>query len=168
MFNWKQINIRTTKKRYSCSKRLITYRMQFFSFSIITFNSFTIDIFWGSLGLAIISSGTQIWSQIILDPDHLTEYLFFYHCYVFKNQPIVFLDQHNKQKLVPAPIIRIFMWNVSFACKVLLLCNFIPIALRHGCSPVNLPHIFRTAFSKNTPGWLLQNWILLRLHFQFC
>ena len=30
-----------------------------------------------------------------------------------------------------------------------LLCNFIEIALRHGCSPVNLLHISRTPFSKN-------------------
>ena len=30
-----------------------------------------------------------------------------------------------------------------------------PIALRHGCSPVNLLHIFRTAFPRNTSGWLL-------------
>ena len=36
-----------------------------------------------------------------------------------------------------------------------LLCNFIEITLRHGCSPVNLLHIFRTPFSKNTSGWLL-------------
>ena len=28
----------------------------------------------------------------------------------------------------------------------LMLCNFIEIALRHGCSPVNLLHIFRTPF----------------------
>ena len=31
------------------------------------------------------------------------------------------------------------------------------IALRHGCSPVNLLHIFRTLFYKNTTGWLLLN-----------
>ena len=36
-----------------------------------------------------------------------------------------------------------------------LLCNFIEIALRHGCSPVNLLHIFRPPFSKNTSGRLL-------------
>ena len=36
-----------------------------------------------------------------------------------------------------------------------LLCNFIEIALRHGCSPVNLLHIFRTPFPKNTSGGLL-------------
>ena len=36
-----------------------------------------------------------------------------------------------------------------------LLCNFIEIALQNGCSPVNLLHIFRTPFPKNTSGWLL-------------
>ena len=33
--------------------------------------------------------------------------------------------------------------------------NFIEITLSHGCSPVNLQHIFRTHFPKNTSGWLL-------------
>ena len=33
--------------------------------------------------------------------------------------------------------------------------NFIEIALRHRYSPENLLHIFRTAFLKNTSGWLL-------------
>ena len=41
------------------------------------------------------------------------------------------------------------------AISIKLLCNFIKIALRHGCSPVNLLHIFRTPFLKNTSGWLL-------------
>ena len=35
--------------------------------------------------------------------------------------------------------------------------NLIQIALRHGCSRVNLLHIFRTAFPKNTAAWLLLN-----------
>ena len=35
------------------------------------------------------------------------------------------------------------------------LCNFIEIAIRHGCSPVNLLHIFTTPFLKNTSGRLL-------------
>ena len=34
-------------------------------------------------------------------------------------------------------------------------CNFIEITFRHGCSPVNLLHIFRTSFPKNTSGRLL-------------
>ena len=38
-----------------------------------------------------------------------------------------------------------------------LLCNFIEIALRRGCSPANLLHIFRTPFLDNTSGWLLLN-----------
>ena len=33
--------------------------------------------------------------------------------------------------------------------------HFIQIALWHGCSPVNLLHIFRTPFPKNTSGGLL-------------
>ena len=38
--------------------------------------------------------------------------------------------------------------------SIKLLCNFIEITLRHGCSPVNLLHIFRTPFPKNTSGRL--------------
>ena len=33
--------------------------------------------------------------------------------------------------------------------------NCIEITLRHGCSLVNLLHIFRTPFPRNTSGWLL-------------
>ena len=40
------------------------------------------------------------------------------------------------------------------AISINLLCNFIGIALRHGCCPVNLLHIFRTSFLKNTSGQL--------------
>ena len=35
-----------------------------------------------------------------------------------------------------------------------LLCNFNEITLRHGCSTVNLLHIFRTHFLMNTSGCL--------------
>ena len=45
--------------------------------------------------------------------------------------------------------------------SIKLLCNFIEIALRHGCIPVNLLHIFRTSFPKNTSGGVL----LLLTHF---
>ena len=33
--------------------------------------------------------------------------------------------------------------------------TLIEITLQHGCSPVNLQHIFRSPFRKNTSGWLL-------------
>ena len=36
------------------------------------------------------------------------------------------------------------------AISMKLLCNFIEITPWHGCSPVNLLHIFRTPFPKNT------------------
>ena len=38
------------------------------------------------------------------------------------------------------------------------------IALRHGYSPVNLPHIFRTPFPKNTSEWLLLNFIRITIN----
>ena len=41
------------------------------------------------------------------------------------------------------------------AISIKLQSNFIEIALWHGCSPINLLHIFRTPFSMNTSGWLL-------------
>ena len=39
--------------------------------------------------------------------------------------------------------------------KVTKQSNFIEVTLRHACSPVNLLHIFKTPFTKNTSGWLL-------------
>ena len=39
--------------------------------------------------------------------------------------------------------------------EIELLCSFIEIALREGRSPVNLLHISRTPFPKNTYGGLL-------------
>ena len=51
--------------------------------------------------------------------------------------------------------------------SIKLQSNFIEIALRHGCSPVNLLHIFRTPFLKNTSGRVLlqdqQKWDLLEM-----
>ena len=36
-----------------------------------------------------------------------------------------------------------------------IIFSFIEITFWHGCSPVNLLHIFRTPFSKDTSEWLL-------------
>ena len=49
--------------------------------------------------------------------------------------------------------------------SIKILCNFIEITLRHGCSPVNLLYIFRTPFSKNTSGRLLLNCFVSYLKF---
>ena len=43
------------------------------------------------------------------------------------------------------------------AISIKLLCNFIEIALRHGYSPANLPHIFRKLFLGTPLGGFL--WI---------
>ena len=50
-----------------------------------------------------------------------------------------------------------FTWEHPWRSAILLMLksNFIEIALRHGCSPLNLLHIFRTPFPRNTSGWLL-------------
>ena len=40
-------------------------------------------------------------------------------------------------------------------CSINLQSNFIEITLRHDCSPINLLHIFRAPFYKNTCGGLL-------------
>ena len=41
------------------------------------------------------------------------------------------------------------------AFSIKFLCNFIEITFWHGCSPVNLLHIFTTSFPKNISGGLL-------------
>ena len=46
------------------------------------------------------------------------------------------------------------------AISIRLLCNFIEIALRHKCPPVDLLHIFRTPFRRNTSRCLLLNIII--------
>ena len=44
--------------------------------------------------------------------------------------------------------------------SIKLLCNVIEITLQHGCSPVNLLHIFRAPFPRNTSGGLLvEKWL---------
>ena len=41
-----------------------------------------------------------------------------------------------------------------------LLCNFIEITLRHGCSSVNLLNVFRAPFYKNVYGGLHLNLLI--------
>ena len=55
------------------------------------------------------------------------------------------------------------MPKCDFNKAVKLLCNFIEVALRHGWSPVNLLHVFRTSFLKNTSEGLLVS-LLVFIH----
>ena len=56
--------------------------------------------------------------------------------------------------------------------SIKLFLRFIEIAVLHGCSPVNLLHIFRTPFYKNNyRGFLLDfalNEIIPGKHLKFC
>ena len=52
------------------------------------------------------------------------------------------------------------------AISIKLQSNFIEITLRHGCSPVNLLHIFRTPFLKNSSGRPLLNQVSIDITLQ--
>ena len=57
------------------------------------------------------------------------------------------LKRQNKNKHYKKPL--------NYSMKNLVSPRFIEIALRHGCSPVNLLNTFRTPFPQNTFGWVL-------------
>ena len=48
--------------------------------------------------------------------------------------------------------------------SIKLQSNFTEITLRHGCSPLNLLHVFWTPFPRNTSGWLLLNVQITRIN----
>ena len=55
----------------------------------------------------------------------------------------------------------------KYMISIKLLCNFLEITLRDRYSPVNLLHIFRPPFPKNTSGRLLlksASWVLYNFH----
>ena len=61
--------------------------------------------------------------------------------------------EHYKDPFFTEPRMENCFWKFPVPSVALqLLCNFIKITLRHGCSPVNLLHIFRTPFTKNISG----------------
>ena len=53
------------------------------------------------------------------------------------------------------------------ATSIKLLCNFIEIALQHGCYPVDLLHIFTAPFPKNTSGQLLLDFDIFHIPYYF-
>ena len=65
--------------------------------------------------------------------------------------PEVFLGKH---------VLKIYSkFTGEHPCRsvisIKLQCNLTETTLLHGCSSVNLLHIFRTSFPKNISGWLL-------------
>ena len=62
---------------------------------------------------------------------------------------------HIPRKMCPENMPQIYRGPCRSVISLKLLCNFIEITLPNGCSPVNLLHILRTPFLKNTSEWLL-------------
>ena len=87
-----------------------------------------------------------------------------------------FLYCNFEKQLSIGAIIKRYSENMQQICKRKptpkcdFNSNFIEITLWYGCSPVNLLHIFRTPFYKNTYGGLLLNsgrMLLLLVRFSF-
>ena len=81
---------------------------------------------------------------------------------VFLGNPMkrCYLQKHSPRDVLTKKFLKIcskFTGEHSRYCviSIKLQSNFIQITLRHGCSPVNLLHVFRTLFTKNTSRWLL-------------
>ena len=66
-------------------------------------------------------------------------------------QAVILRCSENMQQIYRRTLMP-FQWSCS---------NLIKIVLRHGCSPVNLLHIFRTPFPKNISGRLLLTYTLI-------
>ena len=85
-------------------------------------------------------------------------YIYIYICLALVNIYIKYLHRDNyfcgflaSGECSKRPHIDHICTKKTFATQ----SNFIEITLHHGCSPVNLLHIFRTPFPKNTYGGLL-------------
>ena len=78
---------------------------------------------------------------------------------IYQHLKLMFRSSHPEVFLEKGVLKICNKFTVEYPCRSVILIklrsNFIEIAFRHGCSPVNLLHIFRTLFSKTTSGWLL-------------
>ena len=102
------------------------------------------------VGVLIIKSNKEWWSSVQCS----VEWLF--HSITFgSSRPQVFL--------IKAVLKISGKFTGEHPCRsvisIKLQSNFIEIKLRHGCSPVNLLHIFRIPFLKNTSGRLFLHFI---------
>ena len=93
-----------------------------------------------------------VWVNIIT----LCRLFWYYFCFKVINQ----FQKQPSRLVLKKGVLKIHRkFTVEHPCRsaisIKLQCNFNEIALRHGCSPANLLHIFRTRFLKNTSGWLL-------------
>ena len=86
----------------------------------------------------------------------ITRTLFSINCNIckYQKQPPRGVPRKSCSEILQQIYRRTPMPKCNFNKVVIEIEIFIEIALRHGCSPVNLLHIFRTPFLKNTSGWL--------------
>ena len=86
-------------------------------------------------------------------------------CRIQTIPPYIFRSSHPELFLRKGVLKRCSKFTGEHLCQsvisIKMLCNFIEITLRHGCSPINLLHIFRTPFFRNTNGWLLLYFVKL-------
>ena len=92
-------------------------------------------------------------------------------CFIFNNNILllsihihiqrftfIFISSHPEVFLREVVLKICSKFTGDHPCRIVISIKlqsiFIEIALRHGCSPVNLVYIFRTPFPTNTSGWL--------------
>ena len=72
-----------------------------------------------------------------------------------RSKELVALQSSHPEKSLGKGVLKICRTPMPKCDINKVASNFIEIVFRHWCSPVNLLHIFRTPFLKNTSGWLL-------------
>ena len=87
-------------------------------------------------------------------------YIFVVNCLFFQITPTGYARSSHSEVSLGKDVLKIWSkFTGEHPCRsvisIKLLCNFIEITLRQGCSPVNLLHTSRTPFCKNTYGGLL-------------
>ena len=77
---------------------------------------------------------------------------------------IIFRSSHQEVFLRKGVLKICSKFRGEHSCRsaswIKLQSNFIELIPRHGCSPVNVLHIFKTPFLRNTFGWLLPYFLL--------
>ena len=91
------------------------------------------------------------------------------------NQKRPFFKSSHSEVFLGKSVLKICSkFTIKHPCRsvisIKLIWNFIEITLRHGCYPVNLLHIFRTPFPKDTSERLLlffSIWVFFHEHSRF-
>ena len=90
-------------------------------------------------------------------------YSYYLPLYYLRHELEIHISLNKKQVRIKIKT-KLYLSTSSFGKRFSnkrLLFNFIKNTLRRGCSPVNLLHVFRTTFSKNTSGWLFLKFLFI-------